>query len=183
MERKAAYDKLTGMAYIVEHTFKDPTETEDYYNKYMATSLIRLNNCKFEFLIKNNNEHTMKNIKIIIKTEKKNRIRREMDFQSLPSSSILSNLTYSIQQNTEQTLFQKKEDGEYILFEYMKENLYADEEYILDEPLYIALQKNNVIKMEYTIYSENLPKIEGILEINMKNEDKELSPIDVFCRL
>ena len=183
MDRKYALDKLSGMPFIIEHTFKDPDETKDYYNKYMATALIRRNNCKFYFLIRNNNEHTMKNIKIILKTEKKNRIRREIDYPSLPSSSTLFNLAYYNKKNTEQTLFQRKEDGEYLFFEYMKENLYADEEYILDEPLYISLQENSLIKIGYTIFSENLPKIEGILEINMKNKAMQLSPIDVFCKL
>jgi hypothetical protein len=182
-ERKAALASMSGMTIINAWTYNDPNETKDYYNKYMASSLMGLNNCKFYFLIRNNNEHTMKNIKIVLKTEKKNRLRRSVDFPNLPWRSTLADLAFRIPQNNEQVLFQKKEDGDYVIFEYMKENLYAGEEYILDEPLYVSLQENGLIKIEYTIFSENLQKINGVLEINMMNEAKELLPIDVFCKL
>jgi hypothetical protein len=174
---------MSEMPYIVEHTFTDPHETKNYYDKYMVASLIRRNICKFDFLIRNNNEHAMKSIKIVLKTEKKNRIIRKIDFPSLPSNSILTALAYRIPQDTENSLFLKNEDGDYIQFEYLKDNLYADEKYILDEPLYFSLKEDGVIKIEYTIFSENLPRIDGILEITMKNEVRELTPMEVFCKL
>ena len=183
IQRQFAIHKMSGMPYIVEHTFTDPHETKNYYDKYMVASLIRRNICKFDFLIRNNNEHAMKSIKIVLKTEKKNRIIRKIDFPSLPSNSILTTLAYRIPQDTENSLFLKNEDGDYIQFEYLKDNLYADEKYILDEPLYFSLKEDGVIKIEYTIFSENLPKIDGILEITMKNEVRELTPMEVFCKL
>ena len=183
VERKYAIDKMSGMKYIVEGTVVDQFETKDYYDKYMIASLVRRNICKFDFLIRNNNEHTMKNIKIVLKTEKKNRIRRENDFPDLPPSSTLAVMVPRMRQDTERSLFQRKLDGDYVIFEYIKDNLYTDEEYILDEPLYIPLKENDLIKIEYTIYSENLPNINGILELNMKNEVKELTPMDVFYKL
>jgi len=182
-ERKTALAAMRGMTIINEWAYTDPDETKDYYKKYMAASLVQLNNCKFDLSIRNNNEQAMKSIKIILKTERKNRVKRAIDFPDLPWRSTLTALAYGIPQNTEQVLFQRKEDGDYDIFEYLKDNLYADEEYILDEPLYISLQENGLIKIEYTIFSENLQKINGVLEINMMNEKKELSPIDVFCKL
>jgi hypothetical protein len=182
-ERKVALDTMKAYEIINEYTTYDPDETKDYYNKYMAFSLLRLNNCKFDFLIRNNNEQTMKNIKIVLKTEKENRLRKENDFPDLPFRSTLAALAYGMPNNAEEALFQKKEDGDYVVFEYLKDNLYAGEEYILDEPLYLSLQEHGLIKIEYTIFSENLQKINGVLEINMMNEVKELSPIDVFCKL
>ena len=181
MQRRVAIHKASGMPYIVEDSFTDPDETKDYYKKYMLASLARRNKYKFDFLIKNNNEQTMKNIKIVLKTEKKNRIIRKIDIPSLPANSIFSSLVaYRIPQNTEISLFTKKEDGYYILFEYLKENLYPDEEYVLDEPLYISLREEAVIKIGYTIYSENLPRIDGVLEVNMKNIVRELTSIEIF---
>jgi hypothetical protein len=182
-ERKAALASMSGMAIINEWSYNDPGETKDYYNKYMVSSLMRLDNCKLDFLIRNNNEHSMKNIKIVLKTEKKNELRRSVDFPDLPQRSTFADLAFRIPRNTEQVLFQKKEDGDYVIFEYMKENLYADEEYVLDEPLYVFLQESGLIRIEYIIFSENLQKINGVLEINMMNEARELSPIDVFCKL
>jgi len=182
-ERKAAFTAMIGKQILSVGTVINQDETKDYYNKYMISSLIWLNTYKFDFLIKNNNEQTLKNVKIVLKTEKKNRIKRKFDFPNLPSSSILSSMIYGIQQNNEQPIFQIKEYGDYIDFEYMKDNLYASEEYILDEPLYIPLHEQDVVKIEYTIFSDNLSKINGILEINMKNEVKTLLPTDVFYKL
>lgn len=182
-ERKAALASIKGMTITAEYMVTDHYETKDYYNKYMALSLLRLNNCKFDFLVRNNNEQTMKNIKIVLKTAKENRLRKENDFPDLPFRSTLTALAYGIPKNAEETLFQKKEYGDYVIFEYLKDNLYAGEEYILDEPLYLSLQEHGLIKIGYTIFSENLPKINGVLEVNMTNEVEELSPIDVFCKL
>jgi hypothetical protein len=184
VERRMAFDKMRGMTHIVEGVVVDQFETNNYYNKYMRASLIRRNVCKFDFLIKNNNEYTMKNIKIVLKTENKDRIRREIDSPDLPHSSTFpAALVYSMQEGTEQSLFERKVNGDNIIFEYKKDNLYADEGYILDEPLYISLKENDIIKIEYTIFSENLPNISGILEIDMKNKVEELTPIDVFNKL
>ena len=80
-------------------------------------------------------------------------------------------------------LYFKKEYGDFIDFKYMKVNLYADEDYILDEPLYILLHEHDTVKIEYTIFSDNLSKLNGILEINMKNEVTTLLPSDVFYQL
>jgi hypothetical protein len=182
-ERKSALDTMKAYEIINEYTTYDPNETKNYYNKYMGFSLLRLNSCKFDFLIRNNNEQTMKNIKIVLRTEKENGLITENGFPDLPYRSTLTALAYGISKNTAETLFQKKEDGDYVVFEYLKDNLYADEEYILDEPLYLSLQEHGLIKIEYTIFSENLQKINGVLEINMMNEVKKLSPIDVFCKL
>jgi len=183
MERRVKFDKSTGMPFIVEHTVKDPYETKDYYIKYMAASLIQLNKYKLEFLIKNNNEQTMKNVKIILKTEKKNRIYRAKDIPNLPPCSTLTPLAYGIPQNTEPLFFQKKEYGDYTTFEYEKDNIYSDEEYILEEPLYISLKRQEVIKIEYTIYCDNLSGIKGILVVNMNNELRDLTPMEVFLKL
>jgi hypothetical protein len=184
VERKMALDKMIGMTNIVEGVVVDQFETNDYYNKYMRASLIKRNVCKFYFLIKNNNEHTMKNIKIVLKTEKKDRIRREYDFPELPpSSTFLAASVDRMLQETKQSLFERKTYGDNIIFEYKRDNLYADEEYVLDEPLYISLKENDIIKIKYTIFSENLSNISGILEIDMKSKFKGLTPIDVFNKL
>jgi len=184
IERKAAYDTIKGMKIIREGMFVDPYETKDFYKNYTVVSYIRLNQIKFDFLIKNNNEQVMKNIKIVFRTQRNNIINRKIDLPKLPSSSIFADIaTYNEQENNEQELFIRKENGDTIIFEYMKDNLYAGEEYILDEPLYVALREQATIKIEYTIFSENLPNISGILEINMKNETKILTPIDVFNKL
>jgi len=183
-ERKAALKSLNAYEIINEYATHEFGVTKDYYIKYMAGSLIRLNSFKVDLLLRNNNEQTMKNIKIELKTEKNNRLRRANDYENLPSHSMLANIAYgSMSKNVDDSLFQRKEDGDYVIYEYKKDNVYADEEYIIDEPLYIILQENGIIKIEYTIFSENLQKINGVLEINMMNEPKELSPIDVFCKL
>ena len=182
-ERKAAPNTMKAYEIINEYTTYAPDKTKDYYIKYMSRSLSNLNKYRFYLLIRNNNEQTMRNIKIVLKTEMKDTLNRGIDLPGLLLDSSLLSLAYGIPHNIEQSLFQKKEDGDYVIFEYMKDNLYADEEYILDEPLYIYLQEHDLIKIEYTIFSENLQKINGVLKINMLNETKELSPIDVFCKL
>lgn len=183
MERKVAVDAMSGMKYLVEYSFKDQYETKDYYIKYMLASLIWLNKYKLEFIIKNNNEQTMKNVKIVLKTEKRDRIDRAEDLPNLPPRSTFTVMVNRMHKNDEKLFFQKKEYGEYITFEYEKNNLYADEEYILEEPLYISLKEQELIKIEYTVYSDNLPKITGILEVNMNNKFKDLSPMEVFLKL
>jgi hypothetical protein len=181
-ERQDALYSIRGMN-ILDMGTVEQGETKDYYINYMTASLIWLNKYKFDFLIKNNNEQTVKNVKLIIRTEKENRIKRECDLPNLPASSILSDMMYGTQQHSEQSSFQRKEFGNYIDFEYEKDSLYAGEEYILDEPLYITLHEQGVVKIEYTIFSDSLPTVNGILEINMKNEVKKLEPIDVFYEL
>jgi len=183
LERKVAIDAMSGMKYLVGYSIKDQFETKDYYIKYMHASLIWLNKYKLEFMIKNNNEQTMKNVKIVLKTEKKNRINRAEDLPNLPPRSTFTVMVSRMQKDGESLFFQKKEYGEYITYEYEKNNLYADEEYILEEPLYITLKEQSLIKIEYTIYSDNLPKITGILEVSMNNKFKELTPMDVFLKL
>jgi hypothetical protein len=179
----ASIRRMQGIQVISEGYVENHFETKDYYNKYMIASLKWLDTYKFDFFIKNNNEQIMKNIKIILKTDKESRMRREIDLPILPSLSIMGTRVYRPQEDIKKTLFQKKEYGDCITFEYMKENLYADEEFILEESLYIPLYKSDLIKIEYSIFSENLPNIKGELEIKIEKEDKVLTPIDVFLKL
>jgi hypothetical protein len=182
-ERKDALATMRGMRIIQEGFFENSFETKDYYKKYMAASLLLIDTHKINFFVRNNNEQTLKNIKIVLRTDKENRIRREIDLPILPLSTTIASMTYRGYEDTEQILFQRKEYGNYTTFEYMKDNLYADEEFILDEPLFIPLRANDLIKIECSIFAENLPNTKGDLEIKLEKEDKVLTPMDAFTKL
>jgi len=181
-EMKMAYKATKGMAITSAFAFVDQYETKNYYDKYMATALIRTNAIRLDFLTKNNNEQSIKNVKIVLKTKKNDGVRRKSDFPDYPSSSILTAMTVRLTEVVKQCVFTKKEYGEYDIFEYEKDNLYATEEYILEEPLYLVCEEG-LIEIEYTIYSDNLAPINGTLTIEVKMEAKALTPMEAFYEL
>ena len=181
-ERKMAYSAMRGNTITAVGFVVDQYETENYYDKYMITALIRKNAIKIDFLAKNNNEQTMKNVKIVLKTKKNNKVRRKIDFPDFPASSTFAVNVISVSGKSNQSLFQMREYGEDITFEYKKDNLYATEEYIIEEPLYI-LCVEGLIEIGYTIYSDNLDPINGTLKIEIKSETMLLSPMEVFHKL
>jgi hypothetical protein len=170
---------------FIEGMIVDSYENKDYYEEYMIAALLRLDSRKIDFIIKNNNDQNMRNIKILLKINKEAKLWRDIDFPNLPSSSLLtaSVVTLRAPIYNNQSLFHSREYGNYVTLEYTKENLYPDEEFILDEPLYVPLFTDDIIKIEYTIFSENLSNIKGDLEIKIEKEDKVLSPMDTFKRI
>ena len=177
-----AYNAMKGIVITNAGFIDDQYETKNYYDKYMISALIWKNSIRFDFFIKNNNEQSMKNVKIKLKTKENNSVMRELDLPKFPTSSTLTALAFSLKEETKQTLYQKRKHGDNITFEYTKDNLYANEEYILDEPLYILCEQGK-IEIEYNIYSDNLPEIKGIMKIEIKNEAKVLSSAEVFYEL
>lgn len=181
-EREMALASLPkGQDFIVEGIVINSFENEKYYEEYMRFSLLqRINIYRLDFCIVNNNDANMKNIKILLKVDKRTKIVRNVDFSQAPPRS---NMSVAIPVLNNSSLYTKREQGSYKTFEYTKDNLYADEEFILDEPLYVPLYSHDLIKIEYSIFSENLPNIKGHLEIETKKECKILSPMDVFQKL
>jgi|GEM_PF-5599044 len=163
IERKDALQRIRGMAIIHDVMIVDQFETKDYYKIFMYCSLLRTNSCKFDLLIKNNNEQTMKNLKIVLKTKKINKILREADFPELPARSTFSTMAFGGLPGIKKSLFLKKEYGDFIIFEYEKENLYASEEYVLDEPLFVILHEHSMVEIEYTIYLNPYRKLRNSL--------------------
>ena len=183
IERKMAFDSLPKNQIYLEAAVSNSFENKEYYEQYMVASLLRLDSCRIDFSIKNNNEQNMKNIKIVLKSNIEIKMMRFIDFPSIPSDSFFPVPTTRLALIDKTSLFIKREQGNYTIFEYSKDYLYSDEEYILDEPLYIPLFGQDAISIKYFIYSDNLPKIEGSIEIRKENEIKILSPLEVFTKL
>ena len=169
--------KLSEQRFYVNSIDLNIGENKKYFEEYLSYKLEIINSLRLDFMIKNNNDKPITNLKICFECNLYDNIIRYIDFSEEPTDSYLYKRAFN-KHNESKYQFQKISDK--IIFTYSIDILYGKEEKVIDEPLYILLNKTKNIEIKFTIYSVEIQPISGIIVYNIETETQTILVDDII---
>ncbi|GHU77820.1 hypothetical protein FACS189462_0720 [Spirochaetia bacterium] len=169
-EERTKRSTLASKAIYIQPLVPIGLSNQNYFEEYQFASLYRKNSIRLSFALKNNNEKSFENVKIVFSTDIKNNIIRWCDMPGYPSNSPLLSAIHS---HGSESSFRIDKKTDKINFEYDIELLHIGEVYEFGESLYLLLhpETNENCVIYYSILFMDIPKISGELniQVNFKN--------------